>query len=190
MESSLVCRHFKFGHCRYLDTCRYEHVKEVCGSTECAEESCRKRHPRPCFYYSVYKHCKFGSFCHYSHEDHQSLGQFQVEKDSFSSEFAKLVVDFETLKQENEDLKKKVEEMELKLIELDIAAEKYEDMVLQISREVVTSKASGLYDHGNLNSSARLYETPKENAVRHGRGLRPSQLAKEQSFPPWSYKTP
>ena len=80
--------------------------------------------------------------------------------------------------------------MELKVIELDVAAERYVGMVSRFSMQVVTPTATGSHDYGNFDSFDRLYETPKQNAVRLERGFKSSQLDVEESFPRWRYKTP
>ena len=65
--STIVCRHFKFGYCKYKNTCRLHHVQEVCDSKSCDVESCNKRHPKVCRYWREYGRCKFSEFCSYRH---------------------------------------------------------------------------------------------------------------------------
>ena len=35
MATQNVCRYFKFGFCKYLEKCRFPHVKEICESQDC-----------------------------------------------------------------------------------------------------------------------------------------------------------
>ena len=63
-----VCRKFKFGHCKYGVTCKYNHIKEVCKAKNCNISDCEKRHPRICKFIAFYGRCKFMTYCDYSHE--------------------------------------------------------------------------------------------------------------------------
>ena len=63
-----ICRHFKFGFCRYQERCRKPHVAEICTEENCEIESCSRRHPRACRYFESYKRCKFGEYCLYAHK--------------------------------------------------------------------------------------------------------------------------
>ena len=67
MATQNVCRYFKFGFCKYLEKCRFPHVKEICENTECDARSCSLRHPRICIYYRDYRRCKFGEWCSFKH---------------------------------------------------------------------------------------------------------------------------
>ena len=90
MDNAQVCRHFKYGYCRFQDLCRYEHVKEVCDDVECSVTLCRKRHPRLCIYFSKFNRCKFGSFCQFSHDERQISPQCSHKDSLISTEIEKL----------------------------------------------------------------------------------------------------
>ena len=71
MNNENVCRHFKFGFCRFSCLCKYKRVSEIClqtVQTDCEINTSEKRHPLECNYFRTYKRCKFGSFCLYRHE--------------------------------------------------------------------------------------------------------------------------
>ena len=63
MAAQNVCRYFKFGHCKFGDTCTKLHVKEECEDVI----TCSLRHPRDCKYYRDYSRCKFSDWCSYKH---------------------------------------------------------------------------------------------------------------------------
>ena len=37
-----VCEHFKFGYCKFSDSCRYKHVTLVCEDGQCEIKNCEK----------------------------------------------------------------------------------------------------------------------------------------------------
>ena len=87
--------YFKFGFCKYLERCRFPHIKEVCESQECDERSCTLRHPRVCSYYRDYNRCKFGEWCCFKH----------VEKDRIIvTEIANRVKHLEKLIEEKDEV--------------------------------------------------------------------------------------
>ena len=67
MSSELCCKYFKFGHCKFGQTCRNQHVKQVCETIECDIGSCLYRHPKHCKYYMQYQRCTFGEYCSFKH---------------------------------------------------------------------------------------------------------------------------
>ena len=67
MATQNVCRYFKFGFCKYLEKCHYQHVKEECENHDCDVKSCFLRHPKVCNYYKDYNRCKFGEWCYFKH---------------------------------------------------------------------------------------------------------------------------
>ena len=70
-----VCLFFKYGFCKYRETCRQVHYEEICDIVHCESLNCAKRHPKDCRYFSKFKRCKFGSFCLFSHEHTDVLNQ-------------------------------------------------------------------------------------------------------------------
>ena len=68
IDSVEGCQHFKFGYCRYLNTCKKKHDMEICNEKDCSVVLCRKRHPKVCRYFAKYERCKFGTYCKYLHK--------------------------------------------------------------------------------------------------------------------------
>ena len=68
MTADEFCKHNKFGFCKHGEKCRKQHVEELCKNKECEINQCRKRHPRPCRYFSAFQRCKFGEYCAFKHE--------------------------------------------------------------------------------------------------------------------------
>ena len=67
VENENVCRFYKYGYCKFLETCRYKHNDKVCDKNECDIVSCEDRHPKDCIYLKSYKYCKFGEYCKFNH---------------------------------------------------------------------------------------------------------------------------
>ena len=67
MAANTLCLYNKFGFCKHGDKCRKEHVQEICENNECNQSECRRRHPKECKYFKLYKRCKFNEFCAFSH---------------------------------------------------------------------------------------------------------------------------
>ena len=68
MINQNVCRHNKYGFCKFGNTCRTRHVEEICETTDCETNLCERRHPRICKFFSEFGRCKFGVFCRFKHE--------------------------------------------------------------------------------------------------------------------------
>ena len=62
-----VCQHFKYGFCKFGNSCKFKHIKEECKEHVCEIQGCEKRHPIECKYFRTYQRCKFGSYCLYKH---------------------------------------------------------------------------------------------------------------------------
>ena len=126
-SSSTICLHFKFGHCRYGEKCRLQHVSSLCEDNTCEIEHCRHRHPRQCLYFTQYGRCKFGLYCSYSHvikaDDQGYASQFKQEIsnlterisamerhiDEKESRMKLLETEVEIIKEENAKLKVEIE---------------------------------------------------------------------------------
>ena len=65
--TQMICTRNKFGHCKFGNSCRNIHYKETCKNLSCTSNSCEKRHPKSCNWYSRYGRCKF-SPCSYPHD--------------------------------------------------------------------------------------------------------------------------
>ena len=51
MAMENICLYNKFGHCKYQETCRRQHLREICELPLCENKSCMRRHPRTCKFF-------------------------------------------------------------------------------------------------------------------------------------------
>ena len=65
---AIVCKHFKFGFCKFGKRCNKQHLKEICQTEDCKLKTCNKRHPKICKFFFVNQVCKFGDACCYKHK--------------------------------------------------------------------------------------------------------------------------
>ena len=79
MANEVLCLFNKFGYCRYLETCRKKHTKDICDIPQCEVNICSKRHPRTCRYYEEYGRCKFGDDCSYKHNKSETNSEIGKE---------------------------------------------------------------------------------------------------------------
>ena len=79
MNCENVCRHNKFGYCKFDKTCRKRHVEEICDKKACETNLCEKRHPRSCRFYSEFGRCKFGEYCRF--KQLENSGHFKNDKE-------------------------------------------------------------------------------------------------------------
>ena len=62
-----MCGHFKFGFCKYKESCRKKHIKEICENSSCVIKICNLRHPKICKFYREFGRCKFTDGCAFKH---------------------------------------------------------------------------------------------------------------------------
>ena len=67
MAQQNVCGHFKFGFCKYKESCRKKHIKEICENSSCVIKICNLRHPKICKFYREFGRCKFTDGCAFKH---------------------------------------------------------------------------------------------------------------------------
>ena len=65
-HSSIPCKFFKVGHCKYGESCQFLHPP-ICSIPQCPKMSCPNRHPRQCKHHLKFGFCKFGDMCSFSH---------------------------------------------------------------------------------------------------------------------------
>ena len=133
MLGDMLCKFFKFGHCKFGLTCSKQHVKECCENSTCDILVCSLRHPRKCKYYTEYQRCKFGDFCSYIHEN-------VIESVS--------KVEFKSLEKETSNLKIKIEHLEDLLKEKDSGIRNLEKAVAYLSDSL--EKKCDKFDHDQL----------------------------------------
>ena len=97
LSSQVVCLYNKFGHCKYSETCRKFHSKEICEKDDCEIKECVNRHPKSCKYFDEYRRCKFGEFCSFSHKKQKTL-----KSDSFTADLLMRLAALEKKNDENE----------------------------------------------------------------------------------------
>ena len=68
MAAENVCLFLKYGYCKFLEKCKYNHEQRVCENESCEIENCLLRHPRQCRYWKEFEMCKFGDYCFFSHK--------------------------------------------------------------------------------------------------------------------------
>ena len=192
MASVQVCKYFKFGHCRFLDKCRHQHVTEVCDDISCDSILCHKRHPKSCIFYREYKRCKFGSYCSYKQDnenivnkEHNQLCQLEIT--TLSSKIKSLEEWIKDLVKENTNLKLKIEAIELELqAKVKISDKESFDLADNENAKEIVFNANNddsidnFLDYEEAKAMARLKNSS-------GRELLGGALA---SFPSWSCETP
>ena len=67
-DGPTVCRHYQTGFCKFGESCRKQHVKEICQMNNCNLKICTQRHPKVCKYFKHHQLCKFGDSCCYRHD--------------------------------------------------------------------------------------------------------------------------
>ena len=113
MAAHAFCQHNKFGFCKHGEKCWKKHVEEICKNENCDINQCRKRHPLLCRYFSVYKRCKFGQYCVFSHEN---------PIDPIFEEIKALKEKIDTLEKQNKEMKDVLRSLE-KTLQSKIPAE-------------------------------------------------------------------
>ena len=109
MVVAAVCLYHKFGHCKYGQYCRHEHVDQLCPMEDCEKHDCISRHPRRCTYFAQYGLSKFGAYCSYLHDTDNGINEAVHDK---IQKMEEKIVAFETKLGENE---MKVEILETKV---------------------------------------------------------------------------
>ena len=139
-----VCKFFQYGHCKFGETCRKEHVSEKCRDFSCEREKsgCSQRHPTVCKYFKTYRKCKFGDYCSYEHE--LSSSEIPSESETFMDKNQKLIERVELLEATIIHLVKHKEK------DMDIFERLINNMVDRIAnlekKENVTNKSSNEVD--------------------------------------------
>ena len=116
-----VCRKNKFSYCKFRNTCRYQHIYFICDNSQCEIESCERRHPIKCNYFTRFSRCKFGVFCKYSHvtlSKHDEKGirkleaeitELKIHNDKIEKEIELMKMHISNIMNENCELKKFLE---------------------------------------------------------------------------------
>ena len=69
LQQDLICKFNQNGFCKFKQHCKKKHDNEICGNpSECKHETCEKRHPKICRYFSKDGNCRHGDKCSYLHK--------------------------------------------------------------------------------------------------------------------------
>ena len=112
----------------FLETCRKQHVHNICANDSCEITNCKKRHPKICRYYTQYHRCKFSSFCSYSHRI-PDLPSHEQEQSRIQNTETKEKAD-----KSEEKLKEKeeaIQHLKVKIVEID---ERNSNIELELKR--------------------------------------------------------
>ena len=104
MATNQICRHFKYGYCRFLNNCRNQHIPEICNKEDCNMSLCSERHPRRCKYFFKFHRCKFGDFCMYSHGSMESSAPRKMEVKALATKVEDLEKEIMNMKNERDRL--------------------------------------------------------------------------------------
>ena len=104
-----VCVFDYRGFCKNGGDCLKKHFKEICQNRNCLGESCLKRHPKSCIFFTTFGDCKFAEFCRYHHEGKNTHAMIELNN---------MIEQVETLKAEITSLKVENVEKEIKLKEM------------------------------------------------------------------------
>ena len=113
MNQEQVCGFFKFGYCKYKDTCRKKHNSEICDNTSCEIRNCLFRHPKTCRYFRDLGRCKFNESCAFKHIESETTSSKRFEILEKKVEEDKKIIDQLTLTQKRieKDLKERDKEI-------------------------------------------------------------------------------
>ena len=101
-----VCGFDYRGFCKNGDDCLKKHFKETCSNRKCLGESCLKRHPKDCIFFTTFGNCKFSKNCRYHHEG--KYNHITVELEANIKEVEKLKSEIIKLKSENVEMENKI----------------------------------------------------------------------------------
>ena len=116
MAAPNVCTYYKFGHCKFRDNCKHQHIHEVCENSSCNVITCMLRHPKECKFYMEHNRCKFSEWCDFAH----------IEKEN----------SFEKLKHENKSILGKLSEFENLLIQKDVKFYDFEKQIIEKNTKI------------------------------------------------------
>ena len=125
-----ICKHNKYGHCRYGSFCKFIHENKKCETESCDHRTCPLRHPKPCRYIKAGKICRFETFCDFDH------GVNVIEED------------IEALKLKVESLEKLVKLKDIEIGSKDEEIETKTREICELKMSVKNSRIVQLDGHG------------------------------------------
>ena len=160
--ASKNCPFFKYGYCKFGETCRLQHLNELCSNSACETSQCPKRHPKICKFFREFNRCKFGAYCSYLHtskSDHnEELHSLKVTVKQQDETLDSLHSEVASLKDKLADSEKEVEDMKIKLRYLmenlkkitDQTVEKTTNVIIQTLNNQLAVKEKKTKDQFNL----------------------------------------
>ena len=117
--ASTICLFFKYGYCKFGETCRLQHVNDLCSNSSCETSRCLKRHPKNCKFFKEFNRCKFGTYCAYLHtstdDQDDELNCLKVTVKEQEDELKSLHSEVASLKEKLAISEKEMEDMKIKL---------------------------------------------------------------------------
>ena len=109
MAGKSICLFNKFGHCKFADICRLEHLRSICENSNCNINTCEKRRPRECKYWNEYKRCRFGDYCSFKHKSKDVCNPKETNVENELATLKAKIEELEIIINEKEVFEKKVE---------------------------------------------------------------------------------
>ena len=66
------------GFCKNGGECLKKHLQEICKNRNCLGESCFKRHPKNCIFFTTFGDCRFAESCRYHHEEKSTHAMIEL----------------------------------------------------------------------------------------------------------------
>ena len=130
-----VCRYNKTGFCKYKNSCRYLHVNKICEDRNCDIRTCRKRHPKTCFFYKTYGRCKFGSYCKFKHIETNNK-TYEEENERLTIRIKELENDIIGKDSKLEEIVKENDEIRMKAIGLENQIDEKKQNINDLKSEI------------------------------------------------------
>ena len=119
------CKFNYFGHCKFAEKCRKEHLKVTCSHFPCNLKSCMKRHPRLCRSFSKNGSCRFDISCSFHHRPGKC--------EEILEEIKVLKTEIEDIKAQNELLKNMLQTFNSFQSEIKNMKDMLNDIIIKIS---------------------------------------------------------
>ena len=151
MAVKSICLFDKFGHCKFGDICRLEHLRSICGNSACNINTCEKRHPRECKYWNEYKRCRFGDYCSFKHKSEDVCNPKETNVENELATLKAKIEELEIIINEKEVFEKKVEHFKT----IEARVEKVEETI----RSFVSDTHDATLDNNILENCKELCHT-------------------------------
>ena len=114
-----ICKHNKYGHCKFGKNCYFKHENEKCEMENCETYKCNLRHPKDCRYMLKHGMCKFTEFCSFNHKTQHGTSSEAPKIEQLENIIKLMNFEIQKLKQkidelENISLKENLEQINTK----------------------------------------------------------------------------